>query len=929
VSTEERLEDIGDSAPFAQGQTTDDNGGKDHRPLDMEMTVSAEHGWNNGRLGADGKPEPTQVRRGRNDPAPARSFLPEDEQPETGQGESRDAVGEWVWNESVGKGGDETVAAPLSLSLLNSVISPLKSAFPISPSVPVFSSPSPSGGEEACNSSENRIEREIQSVKRLSDQNLKLSAQLTECSIDLRTVQLDNMDLRRLLESERAKQKTFEDEIKRLNGVASIREKMIKGLVQLCVDRRSREMQRRTWYRIIRVVQISKDARQRVAQKNLDTQLQLRDYMAQRLQLLTGRLLRKMFRNLLFVSFVHFREHVTASRRRRARAKKADVRYHRASLKRAWILYFAATELRFLRRQNVLKRLRRFHLNVARRILRSWRKVCFEIHKLHYHKSQKHLISGHKARDTGRALRDTLGPQSACGPHQSLATVTELVSEDEHLQMQLIQECDALALERDVLQKQLFAEREIIVKLEEEKTALLSSALQHLNWIELEYKAHQKQTENHMIHRQLEQLRKHTQRHRLHLKSIVFKELKQTVAFHHWLRRKISRNARLRVFRSFCSALSEHRNDYVERNLLEVREQLATTKKMLLQAFEYQASSPQSRNVSPQSPEHFLSLLNRSLSFGSPVSPTRDEEMLGKVVGGDLGNLRPSHTPLDGGSAKSKANSAAQAPVGTSPTGIIPFLTSLGGTFSGTTPSGTFTTTPGATFLGLDPGEEKWAFVSAYLHAQGNQTGGDDDSGVRPVASPSAGGGQAQAGFDLAPEISPIHLPRHPVTRGRNLELRSTSVMPHRWANLLDSPTSSPQAPGRAPLSTGRELGKRHEGGRGRGRGRGTGRGRGRVRGGGVADRDDDHEEERQNHGDGIEFGEEFHAHSDNTHEGSDSEDEELAWNRTEAKAKRAESRDRSHWIANSQHKSESIVDQRVVQRCDLYAEQIGMPLAL
>ncbi len=891
----------------------DENGGKDHCPLDMELTDSAEHGWDNSRLGTDGKPEATEDRRGRNDPAPARSFLPEDEQPATGPGETRDVVGEWGWNESVGKGGDETVAAPLSLSLLNSVILPLKSVFPISPSVPVCSSPSPSGGEEACNSSENKVEREIQSVKRLSDQNLKLSAQLTDCSINLRTVQLDNMDFRRLLESERAKQKTFEDEIKRLNGIASLREKMIKGLVQLCVDRRSREMQRRTWYRIGRVVQISKDARQRMAQKNLDTQLQLRDYMAQRLQLLTGRLLRNMFRNLLYVSFVRFREHVTASRRRRARAKKADVRYHRASSKRAWMLYFAATELRFLRRQNVLKRLRRFHQNVARRILRCWRKVCFEIHN---HKSQNHLMSGqNKAPYTARALRDTLGPQPACGRYHSLDTVTELVSEGEQLQMQLMQECDALALERDVLQRQLFAEREMLVKLEEEKTALSSSALQHLNWIELEYKAHQKQAENHMIHWQLEQLRKHTQRHQLLLKSMVFKELKQTVAFHHWLRRKISRNARLRVFRSFCRALSEHRNDYVERNLLEVREQLATTKKMLLLAFEYQASSPLSRNVSPQSPEHFLSLLNRSLSFGSQVSPTRDDEMLGKVVGGHLGDSRPSHTAQDGGSPRSKANSITQAPVGTPPTGIIPFLTSLGGTF---------TTAPGGTLLSLDPAAEQrsseWVFASAYLHAQRNQTGGDDDSAVRPDGVATAGGGQAQVG--LAPEISPIHLPRHPVARGRNLELPSISVMPHRWATLLDSPTSSQKAPGRAPLSADREEGKRHEGGRGRRRGSGRERG--------VADRDDDHVEERQNHRDGVEFEEDFHAHSDNTHEGSESEDEKLAWNGTEGKAKREQdSSDRSHWIANSQHKSESIVDQRVVQRCDLYAELIVMPFAL
>ena len=98
------------------------------------------------------------------------------------------------------------------------------------------------------------------------------------------------------------------------------------------------------------------------------------------------------------------------------------------------------------------------------------------------------------------------------------------------------------------------------------------------------------------------------------------------------------------------------------------------------------------------------------------------------------------------------------------------------------------------------------------------------------------------------------------------MELPSTSVMQHRWANLVDSPTSSPQAPGRAPLSAGRDEGKR----RGRGRGRG------------VAVRHDDHEEERQNHRDGVEFEEDYHAHSDNTHEGSDSEDEALAWNGTE-----------------------------------------------
>jgi len=891
------------------GESGGDEGERSHRPEDVGVAKNAGVAQDNEELGADQNQESSEGKDGHD---PMTSTF-EGEQTNVGPGQSGDVGVEGGWDETAGKGGDETVAAPLSLSLLNSVLSPLVSVFPTSPSLPLWSSSSPRGREEVWTKSQQNglhgtvvdgdsnmaeaekggeesgegglserggkeendsggrnVQQESQSVKRLTDQNLKLSVQLTDCSISLRKEQLDNMELRRLLGSERAKQKILEDELKRLDGIATLRAKTIENLVQLCRRRRSREVQRCAWCSMARAVQMSKDARQREMHKNLDTQLQLRDYMAQRLQLLTGRLLRRIFRNLLYVSFVHFCKHMAASLRRRARAKKADIRHRRISLERAWIFYFAAVELRYLKRQNVLKRLRRFHLQVARRILRCWRKLTFQAHQLHYHRLQNLPVSGHYgARDAACAHRETLGAEwrETFGEQQVRSATGHVLPREREgeLEAKLRQECEALARERDVLQRQLLAERETLEKLEKENTALSSSALEHLDWIELEYKAHQKQTNSDMIHWQIEQWQKHTQRHLLHLKLTALKALEKNVVFHRWLRRKTSRNTNLRIFRNFCRAVSEQHNECVERSLLQVREQLDNTKKMLLLALEHQASSPQSRSVSPQSTQHFLSFLDSSLSFGPQIART--------LVGEHVGESRHLRTPQNGGSAEKMAKSTAQSHSDKSPIGIVPFVT-----------------TPGGTPINFDFKSERRSVSGAFT-----KPGDDDVSEIRADTAAAAGGPRAQLGFGSAPQVSPIHPPRHPVACEKKLGLPGTSAVPHRWASLLDSPTSSPQAQ-RKPLSiVGREEGKGHAGGGGGGEGEGRG----------PPDGDHDHEEERQSDSDSVECEEEEDSsvcHADGAHPGNEGEEQRLAWTETKIRA--------------SQEKSESNIDQWVVQRC-------------
>ena len=170
-------------------------------------------------------------------------------------------------------------------------------------------------------------------------------------------------------------------------------------------------------------------ARQREAESraayDLDTMRQVRDYMSHRLNLLTARLLRKMFQDVL---------------------------------RGCWGLFLQAVDLRRQKRVNLARRFVRFQRAVQRRHMRAWRKFECEDRLLHC-----------------RQQYDRLSQKAS-------------------------NELNSLTIDRDSLQRERheYRRRRDLERgaLEHEKQALAKSALEHLEWIESEYKCYIQQAQD-------------------------------------------------------------------------------------------------------------------------------------------------------------------------------------------------------------------------------------------------------------------------------------------------------------------------------------------------------------------------------------------------------------------------------------------------
>jgi hypothetical protein len=182
----------------------------------------------------------------------------------------------------------------------------------------------------------------------------------------------------------------------------------------------------RAWVQVSSAVRVAREreATSRAAY-DLDTLRQVRDYMSQRLNLLTARLLRKMFQDVL---------------------------------RGCWQLFKQAVDLRAQKRHNLARRFVRFQRGVARRHIKAWRKFECEDRLLHC-----------------RQQYDRLSKKAS----------NELNS--------LTIDRDALQRERLEFRRRLDSEREA---LENEKQELAKSALEHLEWIESEYKSYIQQAQD-------------------------------------------------------------------------------------------------------------------------------------------------------------------------------------------------------------------------------------------------------------------------------------------------------------------------------------------------------------------------------------------------------------------------------------------------
>ena len=384
----------------------------------------------------------------------------------------------------------------------------------------------------------------------------QLSSQLTEYSIDLRRSQVENLELRSMIENQRAKQKSVEHETLRLRGEVCLTEQIIQSLLCFFLARRQRQLRlfvMRAWAYC-------------TLQLRTKPHKQLCQYLSLKLKMMTSSLIRKMFQRHLRTAFLLFRMKADSLRRRRIRAVKAARKGGRRRLLRAWRWYQEAVSLRALKRISVIKRMSRFDRQVWRRILREWHKYASEGRLLHYKMEYE------------RVSKLVLQERNSLDMHR------------EHLHQQWSAaetnwrtQREVLVHKHDVLEKRLGVEQE---RLAETRRELSSKAEQHLEYIELEYKAFQEHSHTAQQEWQQRILLTRLLRVKLHIKIRCFQVLKSTFMLNKKTRRKVAKKTLRRAFAGFWRGINLIRAQITSQGVEDLRKQLCLSKELLLSAFE-------------------------------------------------------------------------------------------------------------------------------------------------------------------------------------------------------------------------------------------------------------------------------------------------------------------------------------------------------